>query len=163
MELIKSDIQWLKSDKDFCFGYNFFKEWRKTNQKSPTHLVVYDCLISIGIEWGDLRSPKIENQPLFIYGEIDKLIEMDMTIIGIVVGQLFNEGKINQYFKEMAQNAISRQLNEAIYKDKRITKIRYIEWSETFARLHNLIENEKSIELANKNVEYFIKYFCEID
>lgn len=153
-----TEQKWLNSNQHYKGGYEFFIKWRRINKTSPTHLVVFEYLSENSFSWGNLNDKLIENQPYYIMDEVNKLYDMDMSIIGMAMSQLELEAKIHQYISEMAKNAISRQLNEKV--KNRVTIIRYVKWQETLKKL-NIILEEQTVEMPNTNSEYFYKYFRE--
>ncbi len=154
-----TEIKWLNSTKHYKGGYEFFIKWKKLNKTSPTHLVVFEYLNEHTFNWGNLKDKAIEIQPHFLLNEVNKLYEMDMSIVGIAMSQLAMESKIHQYIVEMAKNAISRQLNERV--KNRVTVIRYVNWHETLLKLKKILEEQANVELPNTNSEYFYRYFNE--
>ena len=158
MKLSSIELKWLEQTKHFKGGYDFFKEWRTNNLSSPTHLVVFEYLVTHKFKWENLRSTKINIQPHYQYGEINKLYEMDMSIIGITLSQLNYEGSIHQFIREMATNSISRQLKKI---KKRVTLIRHINWEDTLTKILRIIVESKSIEMNNNNEKHINRYFSE--
>jgi len=154
-----TDRKWLNSTQHYVGGYEFFIKWRKNNKTSPTHLVVFEYLSENSFNWGNLKDKSIEIQPHFLMNEVNKLYDMDMSIVGIAMSQLAMEAKIHQYIVEMAKNAISRQLNERV--KNRVTAIRYVNWHETLLKLNLILEEQANVELPNTNSEYFYRYFNE--
>jgi hypothetical protein len=108
MSLSLIEDQWLNSNHHYRGGFDFFINWRKSNKNSPTHLVVFEYMIKNDFNWDDLMDKSIDIQPHFQLNELNKLFDMDMSIIGIAISQLTIENVIHQYMIEMAKNAISR-------------------------------------------------------
>ena len=149
----------LNSTEHYRCGFDFFKKWRQNNKTTPTHLVVFKYLGDNSFNWGDLRNSSIEIQPHYHMNELNKLYDMDMSIIGIALSQLEAENRIHFYILEMAKNAISRQLNQKL--EHRVTKLRYANWSNTFRKIYKSLENQKQIEMPKRNSEKFYNYFNE--
>ena len=159
MKLNSIEQEWLNSTEHYKGAYNFFIDWRKKNMKSPTHLAVFEYLKQNNFNWTNLIERTYEFQPHYQYNEINKLFQMDISIIAIALSQLDTERRINQYIHEMARNAINRQLNNKI--KKRVTKIRHVNWDKTLKKIRMEIEKLSIIELPNSNEEYYYRYFNE--
>lgn len=89
--------------------FSFFEKWRGRNNIVPRHIAVYEFLFKRKMDWGNLKSKDLAEQPYYLNNENDKTSEINFVAVIFGLAQIYFDGRLDVIMRDIVICSIDRE------------------------------------------------------